>query len=141
MLATPLRAGMSRSAKEFVATRADNSGAVVLSEFCATAEELPDAFLVNPYDVEGHRRVIGDALRASPTDLRGRMAAMRRQVQTHDVHQWAGAFLAALGQRAIDRCQVVRLVTERSEDTIGLSGADARAERRHGRSSRSEPRP
>jgi trehalose 6-phosphate synthase len=108
MLSTPLRAGMSRSAKEFVATRADNSGAVVLSEFCATAEELPDAFLVNPYDVEGHRRVIGDILRASPTDLRRRMAAMRRQIQAHDVHHWAGAFLAALGQRATDRCQVVR---------------------------------
>jgi trehalose 6-phosphate synthase len=108
MLATPLRAGMCRSAKEFVATRADNSGAVVLSEFCATAEELPDAFVINPYDVEEHRRVLRDTVRASPTDLRRRMAAMRRQVQTHDVDHWAGAFLATLGQRAIDRCEAVR---------------------------------
>jgi trehalose 6-phosphate synthase len=104
MLATPLRAGMSRWAKEFVATRADNSGAVVLSEFCATAEELTDAFLINPFDVDTQRRVIGGVLRASPFDLRRRMAALRRQVQTHDVHHWAGGFLAALGQRAIDRC-------------------------------------
>jgi trehalose 6-phosphate synthase len=105
MLATPLRAGMSRSAKEFVAVRADNSGALVLSEFCATAEELTAAFTINPYDVDAQRRAIGRTLHTSPTDLRRRMAALRHQVQSHDMHHWAGEFLAALGQRAIERTQ------------------------------------
>jgi trehalose 6-phosphate synthase len=103
LLATPLRAGMSRSAKEYVASRADNSGAVVLSEFSATAAELEGPVVVNPYDAEDLRRGMVTVLRAAPSDLRQRMSAMRRHVQTHDVHRWAGAFLATVGQWAARR--------------------------------------
>jgi trehalose 6-phosphate synthase len=103
LLATPLRAGMSRSTKEYVAARADNSGTVVLSEFSATAAELDGPVVVNPYDTDNLRRAIVAVLDANPCDLRRRMGAMRRQVQTHDIHHWAGAFLTALGQRAARR--------------------------------------
>jgi trehalose 6-phosphate synthase len=103
LLATPLRAGMSRPAKEYVAARADNSGAVVLSEFSATAAELDAALVVNPYDTEDLRRAIVAVLRDAPSELRRRMSAMRRQVQAHDIHYWAGAFLTTLGQWAARR--------------------------------------
>jgi trehalose 6-phosphate synthase len=103
VLAAPLRAGMSRPAAEYAAARTDNSGAVVLSEFSGSAEELPGAFVVNPYDVDGQRRALLRALDAPPPDLRRRMAALRRHVNTNDVHRWAGAVLAALGQCAIRR--------------------------------------
>jgi trehalose 6-phosphate synthase len=103
LLATPLRAGMSRSVKEYVAARADNSGAVVLSEFSATAAELDGPVVVNPYDTVDLRRAIASVLGAAPSELRRRMGSMRRQVQTHDIHHWAGAFLATLGQWAARR--------------------------------------
>jgi trehalose 6-phosphate synthase len=103
LLATPLRAGMSRPVKEYVAARTDNSGAVVLSEFTATAAELDGPVVVNPYDTDDLRRAILAVLRTAPHELRRRMSAMRRQVQTHDIHHWAGAFLTTLGQRAARR--------------------------------------
>jgi trehalose 6-phosphate synthase len=106
LLATPLRAGMSRSVKEYVAARADNSGAVVLSEFSATAGELDGPVVVNPYDTDDLRRATVAVLDMAPHELRRRMSAMRRQVQSHDIHHWAGAFLTTLGQRAARRDEV-----------------------------------
>jgi trehalose 6-phosphate synthase len=103
LVAAPLRAGMSGPAAEYAATRTDNSGAVVLSEFSGSAEELTGAFLVNPYDVDAQRSTLLRALDAPPTDLRRRMAALRRRVATSDVHRWAGSVLAALGQSAVRR--------------------------------------
>ena len=96
--ATPLQAGTSLPAQEYVATRADNSGVVILSEFCGAVEELVDADVANPYDVNDLRRAVLQALRDGSPDRRRRMAAMRRHVQTHDVHHWAGTLLATLGQ-------------------------------------------
>ncbi len=55
MLVTPLRDGMNLVAKEFVASRTDGDGVLVLSEFAGAAWELPEALLVNPYDVDGDR--------------------------------------------------------------------------------------
>jgi trehalose 6-phosphate synthase len=98
--ATPLQAGTSLSAKEYLAARADNSGAVVLGEFCGAIEELPDAYVANPYDIDDLRRVLLQVLRDGSADRQRRMAAMRRHVHTHDVHHWAGSLLAALGRSA-----------------------------------------
>jgi trehalose 6-phosphate synthase len=97
MLVTPLRDGMNLVAKEYVAARRDEQGALVLSEFTGAAAELPDAFLVNPYDVDDLERGIAAALRADPAALAARMRGMRRQVREHDVDRWAREFLDALG--------------------------------------------
>jgi trehalose 6-phosphate synthase len=59
--------------------------------------------VVNPYDTEDLRRAIVAVLRDAPSELRRRMSAMRRQVQAHDIHYWAGAFLTTLGQWAARR--------------------------------------
>ena len=60
MVVTPLRDGMNLVAKEYVACRYDDQGALVLSEFAGAADELRQAFMVNPYDINGmkaaHRR-------------------------------------------------------------------------------------
>ena len=72
MVVTPLRDGMNLVAKEYVACRHDLRGALVLSEFAGAADELRQAFLVNPYDVEGSSgrccRDAGHAARAGPPD-------------------------------------------------------------------------
>ena len=54
MLVTPLRDGMNLVAKEYVAAAYDDGGALVLSEFAGAADELRQAFLVNPHDINGH---------------------------------------------------------------------------------------
>jgi trehalose 6-phosphate synthase len=96
MVVTPLRDGMNLVAKEFVAARADDTGALVLSEFAGAAAELEDAFQVNPHDVDGLKQTLLQALDAKPADLARRMAAMRAQITAYDIHAWARAYLTAL---------------------------------------------
>ena len=99
MLVTSLRDGMNLVAKEYVACRADDTGALVLSEFTGAADELSGAFLVNPHDIEGMKDAIVRAATISPSEARRRMRAMRRRVREFDVNRWASSFLDAL-QRA-----------------------------------------
>lgn len=96
MLVTPLRDGMSLTAKEFVAARADGDGVLVLSEFAGAAEELDGALVVNPYDVDGLSAVMRRALTMPPDERRSRMATMRKRVLEHDLFQWADRFLETL---------------------------------------------
>ncbi|SRR6266851_4214587 len=96
MLVTPLRDGMNLVAKEYVACRYDESGALVLSEFTGAADELAGAFLVNPHDIDGLKDAIVRAATITPQEARRRMRAMRRRVREHDVARWAAEFLAAL---------------------------------------------
>ena len=98
MLVTPLRDGMNLVAKEYVACRHDESGALVLSEFTGAADELTAAFLVNPHDIEGLKDAIVHAAAISPREARRRMRSMRRRVLEHDVAYWAKTFLDALGE-------------------------------------------
>ncbi|PXW31644.1 UNVERIFIED_CONTAM: trehalose 6-phosphate synthase [Williamsia faeni] len=97
MLVTPLRDGMNLVAKEYVACRSDLGGALVLSEFTGAAAELRQAFQANPYDTDGVKLAITDALEQDPEEGKRRMRALRRQVLTHDVQRWAKSFLGALG--------------------------------------------
>jgi alpha,alpha-trehalose-phosphate synthase [UDP-forming] len=96
MLVTSLRDGMNLVAKEFVACRYDETGALVLSEFTGSADELGGAFLVNPHDIEGMKDAIVRAVTISPADARRRMRLMRKRVLEHDVTYWARSFLGTL---------------------------------------------
>jgi trehalose 6-phosphate synthase len=96
MLVTPLRDGMNLVAKEYVACRVDATGALVLSEFAGAAQELRDAILVNPHDLDGLKQAIRHAVDLDPNEGTARLRRMRRVVRRHDVHAWARAFLAAL---------------------------------------------
>ncbi|NLG23107.1 MAG: trehalose-6-phosphate synthase, partial [Actinomycetales bacterium] len=96
LLVTPLRDGMNLVAKEYVASRWDGGGALVLSEFTGAAHELTQAFQCNPHDIAGLKQTILAAMREDPAALRKRMLGMRRRVRTHDVHAWARRYLAAL---------------------------------------------
>jgi trehalose 6-phosphate synthase len=98
MLVTSLRDGMNLVAKEYVACRYDESGALVLSEFTGAADELGGAFLVNPHDIEGLKDAIVRAATISPAEARRRMRLMRRRVCEHDVTHWAATFLGTLAR-------------------------------------------
>jgi trehalose 6-phosphate synthase/phosphatase len=97
LLVTALRDGMNLVAKEYVASRPDERGALVLSEFAGAAIELPQAFLVNPHDIDGLKDAIIRAVEISPREAQRRMRAMRRRVFEHDVARWASTFLKVTG--------------------------------------------
>ncbi|WP_433529241.1 alpha,alpha-trehalose-phosphate synthase (UDP-forming) [Micromonospora sp. CA-263727] len=98
MAVTPLRDGMNLVAKEYVAARVDNAGALLLSEFAGAAAELSQAYLVNPHDLEGLKQGLLAALRADPADVRTRMQAMRVHLREHDIRAWARSYLSTLDQ-------------------------------------------
>jgi trehalose 6-phosphate synthase/phosphatase len=96
MLVTPLRDGMNLVAKEFVASRTDGDGVLILSEFAGASWELPEAIQVNPYDVDGMAESAYRALTMDPEERRSRLAPLRIRVETYDVHRWAATFLEQL---------------------------------------------
>lgn len=96
MLVTALRDGMNLVAKEYVATRVDNRGVLVLSEFAGAADELGSAILVNPHDIEGLKEAIMRAVEMPPREQSRRMRSLRRRVLDHDVNAWSQSFLSAL---------------------------------------------
>lgn len=97
MVVTPLRDGMNLVAKEFVASRIDGDGVLVLSEFAGASWELPEALQVNPYDADGTADVLYRALVMEPDERRARLAPLRARVSTFDVHRWVASFLEQLG--------------------------------------------
>nr|WP_300049653.1 trehalose-6-phosphate synthase [uncultured Nocardioides sp.] len=96
MVVTPFRDGMNLVAKEYVACRFEDDGALVLSEFAGAAQELRQAWLVNPYDIDGMKSALLDAFAADKKETSRRMRAMRRTVVQHDVAKWAADFLREL---------------------------------------------
>jgi trehalose 6-phosphate synthase/phosphatase len=96
LLVTPLRDGMNLVAKEFIASRADGDGVLVLSEFAGAADELSRAVMVNPYDVDGMAEAFNDALRMPEDERRERMRSLRAHVMSHDVSGWSENFLSCL---------------------------------------------
>ena len=98
MVVTPLRDGMNLVAKEYVACRDGDTGALVLSEFTGAARELRQAYLVNPHDIDGLKSTMAAAAQDSDRNKARRMRIMRRQVFEHDIDRWAGQFLDDLSK-------------------------------------------
>jgi trehalose 6-phosphate synthase len=96
MLVTSLRDGMNLVAKEYVACRHDETGALVLSEFTGAADELGSAFLFNPHDIDGLKEAILRAAHVTPRESLRRMRSLRKRVRNYDVNRWASSFLDAL---------------------------------------------
>ena len=88
-----LHDGMNLVAKEFVASRDDDAGVLVLSQFTGAARELPEALVVNPYDVEQCAAALHVALTMPRQLQRARMRLMRGIVREFNVYRWAGRML------------------------------------------------
>ena len=99
-IVTPIRDGMNLVAKEFVASRVDGDGVLVLSEFAGAAEELSEAVLVNPYDVAATAEAFHRALEMPEEERRARMESLRERVLRRDVHGWARSFVSRLESMA-----------------------------------------
>ncbi|QGZ34630.1 alpha,alpha-trehalose-phosphate synthase (UDP-forming) [Stappia indica] len=94
---TPLRDGMNLVAKEYVAAQDPaDPGVLVLSRFAGAAEEMHEALLVNPYDIDEMARTLYQALTMPLAERRRRHEALLDHVMRHDARAWQEAFLAAL---------------------------------------------
>ena len=96
MLVTALRDGMNLVAKEYVACRHDNDGVLILSEFAGAADELKNALLVNPHDIDGLKETMLVAASMPQKERASRMRALRKRVRENDVARWSASFLTEL---------------------------------------------
>ncbi|MGH8026065.1 MAG: alpha,alpha-trehalose-phosphate synthase (UDP-forming) [Pseudoxanthomonas sp.] len=96
-MVTPLRDGMNLVAKEFLASQSPSDpGVLILSRFAGAAEELEQALLVNPHDVEEMAEAIGTAAAMPLSERKERWNAMMESLRSNTVDRWARRFLAAL---------------------------------------------
>lgn len=114
-LVTSLHDGMNLVAKEFVASRADEGGVLILSVFTGASRELRDALQVNPYDIDQTAESIRTALEMDPEKKQERMRQMRRTIREHNIYWWAGTLIAEL-------CEL-RINSSDSATRLGASAA------------------
>ncbi len=106
-MVTSLHDGMNLVAKEFVASRDDERGVLILSRFAGAAAELRDALIVNPYDTEQLAEAIRAALEMTPEEEATRMRAMHRVVTDHNIYRWAANLIAELTEIRAEEPQPV----------------------------------
>jgi alpha,alpha-trehalose-phosphate synthase [UDP-forming] len=102
-LVTPLRDGMNLVAKEYVISKLDDDGCLVLSQFAGTSRELRDAVLVNPYHPQSMAEGIYRALTLPAEEKREAMRRMRELVRRNDIYWWLEQFLRAQQDALRDR--------------------------------------
>ena len=95
-LVTPLRDGMNLIAKEYVASRTDEQGVLILSEMAGAASELGEAVIINPNNKHEIVEAIHTALTMEPEEQRRRMRGMRHRLHVYNVVRWAEDFLTTL---------------------------------------------
>jgi trehalose 6-phosphate synthase/phosphatase len=112
-LLTPLRDGMNLVAKEFVASHLSDDAVLILSEFAGAAEELTQALLVNPYDIDALARSLRQAIDMDPAEKADRLRAMRATIDANDLEYWSAKFLRALTEAAAPHAESFARVSAR----------------------------
>ena len=95
-LITPLRDGMNLVSKEFLATKKDDTGVLILSEMAGAARELGEALIVNAQDKAAIAQAIKDALEMPIEEQKRRNHLMRQRLSRYDIARWADEFLQSL---------------------------------------------
>jgi trehalose 6-phosphate synthase len=102
-LVTSLHDGMNLVAKEYIGTREDESGVLILSQFTGASRELMDALIVNPYDIEQMSEAIRAALEMDPAEKKTRMQRMRETLKDRNIYHWAADLISSLAQIRLER--------------------------------------
>ncbi len=95
-MVTSLHDGMNLVAKEFISARSNNDGVLILSQFAGASQELHNALIINPYDIEGSADAIKAAMEMSLEQQKQRMKQMRRMVMSNNVYSWASSILRTM---------------------------------------------
>lgn len=121
-LITPIRDGMNLVAKEYIASRTDNKGVLVISEMAGAAKELHEALVVNPNNFEQIADILKQALEMSQAEQGKRMKTLQQRVKRYDVERWSQSYLQVLrnSRTFIPRSQATPLeannITEMKRD-------------------------
>ena len=118
MLVTALRDGMNLVAKEYVASRFDNDGILILSEFTGASDQLKRSLRINPHDIDGLKDAIVQAIEMPRVERARRMRSMRSVVLRNDVARWSAEFLEALRNAGTENQQADSLEAT-DDDPLG----------------------
>lgn len=95
-LVTPMRDGMNLVCKEYIASRLDKKGVLILSEMAGASKELSDAILINPNDIDQLVQAIKDALTMPEEEQVRRMEIMQKSLKRYNIHAWVNLFMERL---------------------------------------------
>ncbi|HEX8576049.1 MAG TPA: bifunctional alpha,alpha-trehalose-phosphate synthase (UDP-forming)/trehalose-phosphatase [Flavobacterium sp.] len=95
-LISPIRDGMNLVAKEYVATRANQDGVIILSEMAGAASEMQEALLINPNNMEQFADRLKQALEMPISEQKTRITALQKRLARYSVDKWAGDFIKSL---------------------------------------------
>lgn len=110
-LVTPMRDGMNLVSKEYVASRNDNTGVLILSEMAGASKELNDALLVNPNSISEIRKALITALNMPKAEMEERMIAMKAVVFKFNIKHWVKIFMDRLDDvKQLQKNSVANLV-------------------------------
>lgn len=106
-LITPVRDGMNLVAKEYVATRTEQSGVLVLSEMAGAAKELDEAIIINPFSKRAIANGLHEALSMPQDEQQRRMKRLQKRVSRYTVEKWADEFMTSLNQVDSNLAEIV----------------------------------
>lgn len=118
-LVTPLRDGMNLVAKEYIATKNDENGVLILSKMAGAAQELGEAISINPYNRDKIVSSIGDALEMDMKTKQERMRIMRQRLKRYDIHKWAEDFINMLcSVKNIQHKRIAKKINKEQEQCL-----------------------
>jgi trehalose 6-phosphate synthase len=117
---------MNLVAKEYLASRDDEDGMLVLSKFTGAAVELGDALVVNPYDIDAVAEAIHNGLEMPVGERRARMARMRRQVMEYNVYRWAATLLGDLRDLRIENGETAAEASRAQPRVVAVQRSELR---------------
>lgn len=120
-LVTPLRDGMNLVSKEYIASKPDQKGVLLLSETAGASRELSEAIMINPNDIWHFAESIYQALNMPEEEQKRRMTAMQQTVSKFDIHHWVSNFMSRLQEaKQQQRAMFTRLITAPIRNKIAI---------------------
>jgi trehalose 6-phosphate synthase/phosphatase len=118
-LITPLRDGMNLVAKEFVASRPDQTGVLILSEMAGAAKEMGEALIINPFHSEDFARTLAQALTMPVEEQVRRNRVLQERLSRYDVNRWADDFVnSMLASQKIEAARRARMLTGKAQVSL-----------------------
>jgi trehalose 6-phosphate synthase/phosphatase len=118
-LITPLRDGMNLVAKEFIASRPDQTGVLILSEMAGAAKEMGEALIINPFHADEFARALEQALTMPVAEQVRRNALLQERLRRYDVNRWAEDFVQTIvSTQQIEAAQRARWLTSKPQSVL-----------------------
>lgn len=118
-LVTPFRDGMNLIAKEYIASKNNNKGVLILSEMAGAAKELGDAIIINPNDINEIENALQTALSLSEDEQIKRNKAMQKRLKSYNIERWGKEFFNSLKEiKKLQEDRLINLLTPQVEQKL-----------------------